>query len=66
MGYYCDTWAIVNITNQKKIVVIDGRFYTFSNESDAWEECLRLKKLNPEVELTVKQTRIQLPWKTYE
>lgn len=66
MAYHHEIWAIINITNDKKIVTIDGQYYVFIDEAKAWEECLKLRNKNPGIELTVKRTKIPLPWKTYE
>lgn len=43
-----------------------GKFCVFTSEIRAWEECLKLREKNPDVELTVKKTKLPLPWKTYE
>ncbi|AFU63901.1 hypothetical protein ACQ31_gp018 [Salmonella phage STML-198] len=66
MAAHHEIWAIVNMNNEKRIVTVDGMFYSFSSEIKAWDECLRLRKLNPGIELTVKKTKIPLPWKTYD
>lgn len=66
MAYHHEAWAVVNSANNKKVVTIDGQFYIFTSEIKAWEECIKLRNKNPDLEFTVKKTRIPLPWKTYE
>lgn len=62
MAYHHEAWAIIN-ERTKNILSVDEKFEVYSDESKAWEECLRLKKLNPDYNLTVKYTRIALLWR---
>ena len=50
----------------KKNGTSNGQFCVFTSENRAWEECLKLREKNPDVELVVKKTKLPLPWKTYE
>ena len=43
-----------------------GNFVYLLSENRAWEECLKLREKNPDVELVVKNTKLPLPWKTNE
>ncbi|URO83650.1 hypothetical protein [Escherichia phage EC128] len=65
MAWHHETWAIV-IVNSGLVVTSNGQFCVFTSENRAWEECLKLREKNPDVELVVKKTKLPLPWKTYE
>lgn len=59
---YHEAWAIINNATGN-IVAIKDEFCIFSEEVKAWEECIRLRGLNPTHELSVSKTKIMLPWK---
>ncbi|AGR46166.1 hypothetical protein Phage107_236 [Escherichia phage 107] len=65
MAWHHETWAIV-IVNSGLVGTSNGQFCVFTSENRAWEECLKLREKNPDVELVVKKTKLPLPWKTYE
>ena len=65
MAWHHETWAIV-IVNSGLVGTSNGQFCVFISENRAWEECLKLREKNPDVELVVKKTKLPLPWKTYE
>ncbi|QIN95648.1 hypothetical protein MN01_00270 [Escherichia phage MN01] len=65
MAWHHETWAVVHVDGGL-VGTNNGQFCVFTSESKAWEECLKLRDKNPGIELTVKQTKIPLPWKTYE
>ncbi|WAX13749.1 hypothetical protein ECO07P5_00232 [Escherichia phage ECO07P5] len=65
MALHHETWAIV-IVNSGLVGTSNGQFCVFTSENRAWEECLKLREKNPDVELAVKKTKLPLPWKTYE
>lgn len=65
MAWHHETWAIV-IVNSGLVGTSNGQFCVFTGENRAWEECLKLREKNPDVELVVKKTKLPLPWKTYE
>ncbi|AFH20182.1 hypothetical protein V8280_004025 [Escherichia coli] len=65
MAWHHETWAIV-IVNSSLVGTSNGQFCVFTSENRAWEECLKLREKNPDVELVVKKTKLPLPWKTYE
>lgn len=65
MAWHYETWAIV-IVNSGLVGTSNGQFCVFTSENRAWEECLKLREKNPDVELVVKKTKLPLPWKTYE
>ena len=59
---YHEAWAIVNMTS-KNAIVFGEKFQIFSDEGAAWEECIRLRGLNPTHELSVRKTKVPLYWK---
>lgn len=65
MAWHHETWAIV-IVNSGLVGTSNGQFCVFTSENRAWEECLKLREKNPDVELVVKKTKLPLTWKTYE
>ncbi|UCR81516.1 hypothetical protein G157_00079 [Escherichia phage vB_EcoM-G157lw] len=65
MALHHEIWAII-IVNSGLVGTSNGQFCVFTSEIRAWEECLKLREKNPDVELTVKKTKLPLPWKTYE
>jgi hypothetical protein len=62
MKFHHEAWAIVNNATGN-VIAIEDKFYIFSEEGKAWEECLRLRGLNPTHEFSVRKTKIMLPWK---
>lgn len=62
MRAYHESYSIVNVKTQN-IVASDGHFHVYHNETIAWENLLKLKKLNPDYEFTVKTNRVSLPWR---
>lgn len=43
-----------------------GNFVYSLVKSELGRNALKLREKNPDVELTVKKTKLPLPWKTYE
>lgn len=49
MALHHETWAIV-IVNNGLVGTSNGQFCVFTSENRAWEECLKLREKNPNVE----------------